>query len=192
MAETFTVAGVAMTLAELGDVAGASRDRSLVGEDDVFVLTFEGPVGIGAGIHPLHHPDLGAFSLYLGPVEHAGKTQQYEALIDRSIKRPRDPAAPAVPLPTPTVPTAPTAEPTLEQEHAAYVAAAEHAVELARENGEPVRLADLVPTKQQVRKLRKTRKKPKSRKSVNKRKPAAPRRKAKPVPRRGTRAAARR
>ncbi|CAA9527151.1 MAG: hypothetical protein AVDCRST_MAG85-3336 [uncultured Solirubrobacteraceae bacterium] len=197
MAETFTVAGVAMTLTHLGDVAGASKDRSLAGDDDVFVLTFDGPTGIDAGIHPVHHPDLGAFSLYLGPVESPGKTQRYEALIDRSIKRPRDLAAP-VPVP-PVVPavSAPTAEPTLEQEHAAYVAAAQEGVALAREAraaGHDVSLVVPVPTKEQVRRLRKARKKAKTRvrRPAAKRKPAVPRRAAKPVPRRGNGAAARR
>ena len=149
----FTVGGRSLVLASVADPSSArAAEGWTAGDDDVFALGFAGAVGLGAQIHELHHPALGRFQLYVGPVgAPRGGEQSYEALIDRSVKVRGDKPAPAVRDPAPAVATG--GEPTLAQEHAAYAALAERIAE--KEDG--VDAADITPSPDQVRELRRTR-----------------------------------
>jgi hypothetical protein len=69
---------VTLTLADVGD-AGTRRGR-----DDAFSLLFVGTPGLGSGIQTLTHPSLGSFKLMIAPVDPAGRSQDYEAIVDRS------------------------------------------------------------------------------------------------------------
>ncbi|MFL5781369.1 MAG: DUF6916 family protein [Thermoleophilaceae bacterium] len=69
---------VTLTLAEVGDLPGRE------GRDDAFALLFAGPPGIEGGIQPLSHPSLGSFRLMISPVDPTGRSQDYEAIVDRS------------------------------------------------------------------------------------------------------------
>jgi hypothetical protein len=69
---------VTLTLAEVGD-AGTTGGR-----DDAFSLVFAGPPGIDSGIQPLSHPSLGRFELMISPVDPSGRSQDYQAIVDRS------------------------------------------------------------------------------------------------------------
>lgn len=63
----------------------ALRDR-----DDAFSLRFrgEGRAAFAQGTHELRHPELGSFSLFLAPIEQLSETQDYEAVVDRTIPVP--------------------------------------------------------------------------------------------------------
>jgi hypothetical protein len=81
---------VTLTLAEVTDVAGRN------GRDDAFALLFAGPPGIEGGIQPLSHPSLGSFRLMISPVDPIARSQDYEAIVDRSrgLNRRAAPRAP--------------------------------------------------------------------------------------------------
>jgi Domain of unknown function (DUF6916) len=81
---------VTLTLAEVADVPGRS------GRDDAFALLFAGAPGIEGGIQPLSHPSLGSFRLMISPVDPTGRSQDYEAVVDRSrgLNRRAAPRAP--------------------------------------------------------------------------------------------------
>jgi hypothetical protein len=78
---------VELRLLSVSDVAGAAVDRSLRGSEDAFALTFSGPLEtvLGAGTHSLRNADLGAFELFLSPIEQPRADRRYEAVIDRSV-----------------------------------------------------------------------------------------------------------
>jgi hypothetical protein len=69
---------VTLTLADVADVPGRT------GRDDAFALQFVGSPGIEGGIQPLRHPSLGNFKLMISPVDPTGRSQDYEAIVDRS------------------------------------------------------------------------------------------------------------
>jgi hypothetical protein len=76
---------VTLTLAEVGDVGKAGRD-------DAFSLLFVGQAGIESGTQTLRHPSLGSFRLMVSPVDPSGRSQDYEAIVDRSRGLTRRPA----------------------------------------------------------------------------------------------------
>ena len=62
----------------------ASSNGRLAG--DSFSIFFEGPVGtpLSQNTYELHHPSLGAFPVFLSPVDLTnGSTQRYEAVFNR-------------------------------------------------------------------------------------------------------------
>ena len=83
----FTAGSVELRLVSVGDVAGASVDRSLAGSEDAFVLTFVGPLEpvVEAGTHTVRNPALGTFELFMSLVGRPLKDCRYEAVIDRSV-----------------------------------------------------------------------------------------------------------
>jgi hypothetical protein len=91
-----------LTLVEVADIGGMS------GRDDAFALHFVGPKGLASGTHALSHPALGSFKLMVGPVDPAGRSQGYEAIVDRSKGLTRR-AAPRPPSTRP--PSPPTGRP---------------------------------------------------------------------------------
>ena len=92
--QRFAAGSVALRLLSVADVAGAAGNRSLVGSEDAFVLTFSGPLdpALEAGTHTLRNAALGTFELFLSPVGKPRKDQRYEAVVDRSVGAPKDPA----------------------------------------------------------------------------------------------------
>jgi hypothetical protein len=84
---SFVVGSVKLRLQSISDVAGAAHERSLVGSEHAFVLTFSGPRSqpLESGTHRLRHPDLGSFDLFLSPVKRPSTDRRYEAVIDRSV-----------------------------------------------------------------------------------------------------------
>ncbi|HKP91443.1 MAG TPA: hypothetical protein VJT75_15870 [Thermoleophilaceae bacterium] len=67
-----------LTLAEIADIGGMS------GRDDAFALRFASQADLESGTHALYHPSLGSFNLLVSPVNAAGASQEYEAIVDRS------------------------------------------------------------------------------------------------------------
>lgn len=53
-------------------------------QGDAFSLIFrgEGPMAFGGGMYTLRHRELGAFTLFLVPVDRRGDAQDYQAVID--------------------------------------------------------------------------------------------------------------
>lgn len=100
-----------------------------------------------------------------------GGVQRYEIVVDRSVRVQADRPERAVSDPAP----APAPDLTLSQEHAVYAALAQQIAE--REDG--VDAADITPSRDQVRELRRTRSKHAAKKPAKKR-----RRRRKPVSRR--------
>jgi hypothetical protein len=86
--ETFRVAGGTLTLHSVADLPGTPA-----GSDDAFSLIFTGS-GPAQGIHSFSHPDLGAFELFLAPVDDPGATPRYEAIVNRTVGVPRTPPHP--------------------------------------------------------------------------------------------------
>ena len=73
----------------VSDLARAAHDPSFVGRDDAFALLFSGPRDsvLDSGIHELRNPDLGAFSVFISPVQASGQAEQhYEVVVDRSVR----------------------------------------------------------------------------------------------------------
>jgi hypothetical protein len=86
-----TAAGAATTLrlTEVADLARAAQEPSFAGRDDAFALTLSGPAdaGLDSGVHELRHPALGAFSVFISPVQASGGGEQrYEVVVDRSVR----------------------------------------------------------------------------------------------------------
>jgi len=50
-----------------------------------YSLEFQGPVGLGQGIHHLQHPDLGPSELFLVPLDPRGGLGRYQAIVNRAI-----------------------------------------------------------------------------------------------------------
>lgn len=79
-----------LRLDAVGDVLGAATDAALRGSDDAFALQLSGAAGADAleqGVHVFSHPQLGAFELFLAPVDPPAAGQRYEIVIDRSVAR---------------------------------------------------------------------------------------------------------
>lgn len=87
------------------DTVGDLADPALAGSDDAFRLEFaSSDVSLADGIRTLSHPELGQFSVFIGPVGAPAATATYEVIVDRSI----DPQAPIVPVaPASSTPAAP-------------------------------------------------------------------------------------
>ena len=80
-----------LDLVSVDDLAIAASAPSLRGHDEAFSLRFRGPGGDGAltqGMHSMSHPQLGGFDLFIAPVDRAGETQDYEAVVDRTVRIP--------------------------------------------------------------------------------------------------------
>jgi hypothetical protein len=77
-----------LQLTAVADLARARSEPSFAGRDDAFALTFSGPreILLDAGIHELRHPALGAFSLFIAPVDDSPTEQRYEVVVDRSVR----------------------------------------------------------------------------------------------------------
>ena len=93
---------MALRLLSVTDLAGARADRRLAGSQDAFALAFAGPLGqpLPTGTHTFRHPALGAFELFVSPVEAPHADRRYEVVVDRSVGAPRTvPQAPAAPVP---------------------------------------------------------------------------------------------
>jgi hypothetical protein len=79
----------ALRLVSVGDLPVAAGDAELSGRDDAFVLRFRGSgERLESGIHSLSHPEVGAFRLFLSPIDPSGPTQDYEVLVDRTVRVP--------------------------------------------------------------------------------------------------------
>jgi hypothetical protein len=83
--------GVAATLrlTEVADLARSRQDPSFAGRDDAFALLFSGPADLvlDSGIHELRNPSLGAFAVFISPVQASGGSEQrYEVVVDRSVR----------------------------------------------------------------------------------------------------------
>lgn len=174
--QRFTVGGRSLTLASITDASADWTEGWTAGDDDVFALRFEGPEGLGAEIHEFHHAALGRFRLYAGAIEAPERgVQRYEVVVDRSLKVRADRPERAEADPAPAV--APEPELTLAEEHAVYAALAE---QIAAKDDE-VDAADITPSRDQVRELRRTRRKravKPARKRRRTRKPVSRRRRA--------------
>ena len=86
-----TAGGLTTTLrlTEVADLARAGQEPSFAGRDDAFALLFSGPadVVLDSGIHELRHSALGAFSVFISPVQASGGGEQrYEVVVDRSVR----------------------------------------------------------------------------------------------------------
>lgn len=97
--------GHVLTLAAVEDVAGAEYDEALRGHQAAFSLRFTGPAdALPSALHEVRHDVLGPFPLFVGPVGTAvGRTQQYHAVVDRTM-RVRIAAAPESPSLNPPPP----------------------------------------------------------------------------------------
>ena len=91
LGEGFRVGSVDLRLLSVDDLAGAAVDKSLVGNDDAFVLAFAGPLdeALEGATHPVRCPALGRFELFVSEVEQPQSERHYEAVIDRSVSGPR-------------------------------------------------------------------------------------------------------
>jgi ribosomal protein S18 acetylase RimI-like enzyme len=99
---SFKIDGGNFTLASVSDLAGAVQDAALRGNDEAFVLEFDGQAdALGSGIHQFSHPDVGSYAMFASPVGGPdGGSQRYEVVVDRSVGRPADPPdAPDPPAP---------------------------------------------------------------------------------------------
>jgi hypothetical protein len=117
----FAVAGGSgpLILNAVSDLVRAQAEPALAGSDDAFTLSFAGSPDavLGSGIHELSQPALGAFSVFIAPVDRAAGTQAYEVVVDRSLpgavaarRAPAPLALPAAASPAAlaTAPVAPT------------------------------------------------------------------------------------
>jgi hypothetical protein len=78
-----------LRLTAISDLTRAAHDPSFVGRDDAFALLFSGPPDsvLDSGVHELRNPDLGAFSVFISPVQASGQAEQhYEVVVDRSVR----------------------------------------------------------------------------------------------------------
>jgi hypothetical protein len=78
-----------LRLAEVADLARAAHEPAFAGREDAFALLFSGPRdgSLDSGIHELRHPALGAFAVFISPVQASGTGEQlYEVVVDRSVR----------------------------------------------------------------------------------------------------------
>jgi hypothetical protein len=97
LGERFKVGSSQLRLLTVTNVAGATKNRSLAGSEDAFVLTFAGPLAaaLTAQTYTLQSARLGRFELFLSAVGRPDKDQRYEAVIDRSVDVRKAQAKPA-------------------------------------------------------------------------------------------------
>jgi hypothetical protein len=86
-----TASGLPATLrlTAVGDLARARQEPSFAGREDAFALLLSGPGDrvLDSGIHELRHPALGAFTVFISPVQAiVGAEQRYEVVVDRSVR----------------------------------------------------------------------------------------------------------
>lgn len=68
------------------DLPIAAELPALRDHDAAFAVSFVGPAGLPQGPWSLDHPELGAFGLFVTPVERTfGGRQRYEAIVDRTV-----------------------------------------------------------------------------------------------------------
>jgi len=86
-APTPTAAAVSLTLVEVADLVRARQDATLRGSDQAFALVLNGPRDpvLEQGTRELRHPALGAFEVFVVPVERSSGSQHYELVVDRSV-----------------------------------------------------------------------------------------------------------
>ena len=78
-----------LRLTEVADLARTRHEPAFAGRDDAFALLFSGPAGppLDSGIHELRHSALGAFAVFISPVQASGGGEQrYEVVVDRSVR----------------------------------------------------------------------------------------------------------
>ena len=78
-----------LRLTPVADLARAGQEPAFAGREDAFALLFSGPAGLvlDSGIHELRNPALGAFSVFISPVQaSANGEQRYEVVVDRSVQ----------------------------------------------------------------------------------------------------------
>jgi uncharacterized protein DUF6916 len=91
---TFQVAGEsgsrALQLVSVEDLPVAHLLPGMRGRDDAFSVRFRGGASeaLPQGTHTMSHPQLGRFELFIAPVDQAGDTQDYEAVVDRTVRIP--------------------------------------------------------------------------------------------------------
>jgi hypothetical protein len=88
---TFGVAGgTSLELVSVGDLPVAESVPGLQGRDDAFLVRFRGAgaTPLTQGTHTMSHPQLGRFDLFIAPVDQAGDEQDYEAVVDRTVRIP--------------------------------------------------------------------------------------------------------
>lgn len=88
---TFGVAGgTSLELVSVGDLPVAESVPGLQGRDDAFLVRFRGAgaTPLTQGTHTMSHPQLGRFDLFVAPVDQAGDDQDYEAVVDRTVRIP--------------------------------------------------------------------------------------------------------
>ncbi|MBF6619794.1 MAG: hypothetical protein ITG02_06125 [Patulibacter sp.] len=79
--------GVGLRLRDVSDLPIAAQLPALRDHDAAFAVRLVGPPGLGHGIWTIEHAELGAFSLFVAPVERVGGDQQlYEAIVDRTVR----------------------------------------------------------------------------------------------------------
>jgi len=78
-----------LRLVSVGDLPTPDGVTELGGRDDAFALRFRGSgERLESGIHHLSHPEVGDFRLFLSPIDSSGSTQDYELLVDRTVRVP--------------------------------------------------------------------------------------------------------
>jgi hypothetical protein len=84
----FSVGGQTLSLVAVEDLAIAAQVPSLRDSDRAFSVRFEGaPNALEAGgTQRMSHPDFGAFSLFVSPIDQTTGLQEYEAVVDRTVK----------------------------------------------------------------------------------------------------------
>jgi hypothetical protein len=77
--------GTVLKLVGVRNLGPLSFGRTLMTGKEHFALDFEGPAGnrLASAQHPLSHPDLGQFQLFLTPVGRTSSIQGYEAIVNR-------------------------------------------------------------------------------------------------------------
>ena len=79
----------ALELVAVEDLPAAATVPSLRGLDDAFALQFRGDTAaLTQGTHSFSHPELGSFSLFIVPIGPAETSQDYAAIIDRTVRIP--------------------------------------------------------------------------------------------------------
>lgn len=77
-----------LELISVDDLPIAAEVPTLRGSDDAFALRFrgDGRKTFEQGIHELSHAQLGSAALFIAPIEKPGASQDYEIVVDRTVK----------------------------------------------------------------------------------------------------------
>jgi hypothetical protein len=80
----------ALQLISVDDLPIASEVPALRDSEDAFSLRFrgDGRSTFAQGIHELSHAQLGTAALFIAPIEKPGSSQDYEVVVDRTVKIP--------------------------------------------------------------------------------------------------------